>query len=85
MKSTKKEIPNTGLVFISVFPLFIFKHRDIVDDNKKRNPCNWISELPGSIEFDVKGGTKDFPADIGSVCRCRTYRLHTFRRKQVMV
>mgnify|MGYP001639260058 CR=1 FL=1 len=58
MKSTKKEfqIP-VWYLFLSFLCLFL--STGCSDDNKKNEiPDNWISELPGSIEFDVKGGTK---------------------------
>lgn len=61
MKSTKKEfqIP-VWYLFLSFLCLFL--STGCSDDNKKNEiPDNWISELPGSIEFDVKGGTKEFP------------------------
>ena len=61
MKSTKKRTPKVRWhLFLSFLCLFVVIG---CSDDKATNevPDNWISELPASIEFDVKGGVKELP------------------------
>lgn len=61
MKSTKKRTPNAVWCLFLSF-LCLLPNVGCSDDTKAIEiPDEWISDLPNSIEFDVKGGTKELP------------------------
>lgn len=61
MKSTKKRTPNAVWCLLLSF-LCLFLNVGCNDDSTTSEiPSDWISELPGTIEFDVAGGSKKIP------------------------
>lgn len=58
MKSTKKRTPHAVWCLFLSF-LCLFSNVGCSDDSTTQEiPDKWISDLPASIEFDVKGGSK---------------------------
>lgn len=66
MKSTRKERQMPLSIFCLLSFLCLFVNVGCSDENEtKEIPVDWISNLPGSIDFDVKGGSQQFLLELG--------------------